>query len=213
MSEPEILNRVLNSVVTLSTREIIRACQDAVNAGVAPHRIVDQIGRGAESVGKKYENGEYFLSELVMAGEVMKEGMRVVEPHLRIGDVKRIGKVAIGTVRGDIHDIGKNIVAMLLRAANFEVADLGSDVPPGKFVETARAAEPQIIGMSSLLSTTMQEMDNVVRDLERAKLRERVKIIIGGNPVTDDFAKKIRADAYGKDAVMGIKICKNWVQG
>lgn len=199
--------------MTLSTREMIHACEDAVNVAVAPHKIVDQIARGAEVVGKKYQDGEYFLSELVMAGEVMKEGMHVVEPYLKTGDIRKIGKVSIGTVRGDIHDIGKDIVAMLLRAANFDVTDLGSDVPPEKFVETVRVAEPQIVGMSSLLSTTMQEMDNVVRDLERAKLRERAKIIIGGNPVTDDFAKKIRADAYGKDAVMGIKICKNWVQG
>jgi trimethylamine corrinoid protein len=192
---------------------MIQACTDAVNAGVPPHQIVDQIARGAEVVGKKFEDGEYFLSELVMAGEVMKEGMRVVDTHLKTEEIRKIGKVVIGTVRGDIHDIGKNIVAMLLGVANFDVVDLGSDVPPGRFVDAVRVAEPQIVGMSSLLSTTMQEMDDVITDLERAKLRERTKIIIGGNPVTDDFAKRIGADAYGKDAVMGIKICRNWVQG
>lgn len=213
MNESEILDRIFNSVVTLSTQEMMYACVDAVKTGVAAHKIVDQVAKGAEVVGKKYEEGEYFLSELVMAGEVIKEGMKVVEPHLKMEEIKKIGRVAVGTVRGDVHDIGKNIVAMLLRAANFDVIDLGSDVAAEKFVETVRRAQPQIVGMSSLLSTTMHEMDKVVRELEKAELRETLKIIIGGNPITDEFAKKIKADAFGKDAVTGIRICKNWVQG
>ena len=147
-----------------------------------------------------------------MAGEVMKEGMKVLEPYLRGSEIRKIGKVVIGTVRGDLHDIGKNIVATLLSAAGFEVIDLGVDVPPEKFVEAVKEHNPDIIGMSALLTTTMIEMENVIKALKEAGLRNRVKIIIGGAPITREFAEKIGADAAARDAVEGVNICKSWVK-
>jgi methylmalonyl-CoA mutase cobalamin-binding domain/chain len=126
--------------------------------------------------------------------------------------VKRFGKVLLGTVKGDLHDIGKNIVAMLLGAAGFEVIDLGVDVPAEKFVEAVRTYKPKILGLSALLTTTMLEMENVIRALEKAGLRKQVKVIIGGAPVTKEYAKKIGADAHAPDAVAGVNICKEWAK-
>jgi len=131
-----------------------------------------------------------------MAGETMKEGMKVLEPHMKSGDVKKIGKVVIGTVRGDLHDIGKNVVVTLLNASGFDVIDLGVDVPPEKFVEAIKE----------------NEMESVVKALKEAGLREKVKIIIGGAPITQEFAEKIGVDAAARDAVEGVNICKLWVK-
>ncbi|MEM1658236.1 MAG: cobalamin-dependent protein [Candidatus Jordarchaeales archaeon] len=148
---------------------------------------------------------------MVVAGEAMKEGIKILEPYLRTGEAERLGKVVIGTVRGDMHDIGKNIVATLLSGAGFEVIDLGVDVPTEAFVEAVRKHKPHIVGMSALLTTTMVEMENVIKALEHAGLRNKVKIIIGGAPVSKEYAEKIGADAYAKDAVEGVSICKSWV--
>jgi 5-methyltetrahydrofolate--homocysteine methyltransferase len=164
-----------------------------------------------EVVGEKYERNEYFLAELIMAGETMKEGMKTLEPHLKAGELKRVGKVVIGTVRGDLHDIGKNIVATLLSAAGFDVIDLGVDVPPEKFVEAVKENSPDIVGMSALLTTTMVEMEDIIKELKKAGLRDKVKVIIGGAPITREYAEKIGADAAARDAVEGVNICKSWM--
>lgn len=164
-----------------------------------------------EGVGEKYERKEYFLAELIMAGEVAEKGMKVLEPHLKGGGAKMVGKVIIGTVKGDLHDIGKNIVAMLLSAAGFEIIDLGVDVPPGKFVEAVREYNPDIVGMSALLTTTVAEMENAIKALKEAGLRDRVRVIIGGAPVTREFAEKIGADAAARNAIEGVEICKLWI--
>ncbi|MEM1550803.1 MAG: cobalamin-dependent protein [Candidatus Bathyarchaeia archaeon] len=148
-----------------------------------------------------------------MAGEVVKEGMKVLEPYLKVGEVKMIGKVVIGTVKGDLHDIGKNIVVTLLRASGLEVIDLGVDVPPERFVEAVKEHKPDVVAMSALLTTTMDEMENVIKALKEAGLRDKVKVIIGGAPITDEFAKKIGADAAAKDAIEGVNICKAWLSG
>ena len=208
----DVLQRLQDSVVDLDTEGTQRACVEALESGIAPYKVVSEgLGRGMKIVGEKYEAGEYFLSELVMAAEVMKDGMKILEPHLKAGDVKLIGRVAIGTVKGDLHDIGKNLVATLLEAAGFEVTDLGVDVPAEKFISAIREHEPEILAMSTLLTTTMSGMGVVIRETERTGLRRKVKIIIGGAPITPEYAKKIGADAAAKDAVEAVKICKTWM--
>ncbi|MEM2341669.1 MAG: corrinoid protein [Candidatus Bathyarchaeia archaeon] len=211
-SREEILNKIKDAIVNLDIDNIRELCMNAINAGISAYDIVMKgMAKGMEIVGEKYERNEYFLAELIMAGEVMKEGMKFLEPYLKSDEIKKVGKVVIGTVRGDLHDIGKNIVATLLSAAGFEVIDLGVDVPPEKFVEAVREHNPDIVGMSALLTTTMIEMENVIKALKEAGLRDKVKIIIGGAPITSEFAEKIGADVAAKDAIEGVNICKSWV--
>jgi len=213
VSREEILGKVRDAIVNLDIDNIGRLCLEAVEAGIPAYDVVMLgMSKGMEIVGEKYEHNEYFLAELIMAGEVMKEGMKVLEPYLRSSEMRKIGKVVIGTVRGDLHDIGKNIVVTLLSAAGFEVIDLGVDVPPEKFVEAVKEHNPDIVGMSALLTTTMIEMENVIKALKEAGLRDGVKIIIGGAPITREFAEKIGADAAARDAVEGVNICKSWVK-
>jgi 5-methyltetrahydrofolate--homocysteine methyltransferase len=168
------------------------------------------MAKGMVIVGKKYEDGEFFLAELIMAEETMKEGMKVLEPYLGTGEHESAGKCIIGTVKGDLHDIGKNVFISLLKAENFKVFDLGVDVTPKQYLEAVYEHEPSIVGMSALLSTTMGEMMNVITLLEREGIRKKVKVIIGGAPVTQEFAIKIGADAAAKDAIDGVRICRSW---
>lgn len=211
--ENEILRKLRDAIVNLDIEGIQKACKEAVEAGIPAYRAVtDGMAKGMELVGEKYENGEYFLPELIMAGETMKEGMKILEPYLKGGEVKRMGKVVIGTVKGDLHDIGKSIVITLLNAAGFDVVDLGVDVPPEKFVEAVKNNNPDIVGMSALLTTTMIEMKNVIEALKEAGLRDKVKIIIGGAPITQEYAEKIGADAAARDAMEGVSICRSWLR-
>ncbi|MBS7634088.1 corrinoid protein [Candidatus Bathyarchaeota archaeon] len=212
VNREDILVRIRDAIVNLDIDNIGRLCEEAVKAGVPAYEVVmEGMAKGMEVVGEKYERNEYFLAELIMAGETMKEGMKALEPHLKAGELKRIGKVVIGTVRGDLHDIGKNIVATLLNAAGFEVIDLGVDVPPEKFVEAIKENSPDIVGMSALLTTTMIEMEGIIKELKKSGLRDKVKVIIGGAPITREFAEKIGADAAARDAVEGVNICKSWM--
>ena len=212
-SEKEILGKLKDSIVNLDIDGVKQAAEDALAAGIPAFKaVVDGMAKGMEVVGQKYEDGEYFLAELIMAGETMKEGMSVLEPHLKAGDIKSAGKVIIGTVRGDLHDIGKNVVMTLLKAANFDIIDLGVDISAEQFVEATKDNNPDIIAMSALLTTTMIEMEGVIKSLEKAGLRDSVKIIIGGAPITTEYAKKIGADAAARDAVEGVRTCTSWVK-
>jgi len=212
-SEKEILGKLKDSIVNLDIDGVKQAAEDALAAGIPAFKaVVDGMAKGMEVVGQKYEDGEYFLAELIMAGETMKEGMSVLEPHLKAGDIKSPGKVIIGTVRGDLHDIGKNVVMTLLKAANFDIIDLGVDISAEQFVEATKENNPDIIAMSALLTTTMIEMESVIKSLEKAGLRDNVKIIIGGAPITTEYAKKIGADAAARDAVEGVRTCTSWVK-
>ena len=211
--ERAALAKIRDAVAELNIDIIQSVCLDALNLGVPAYRILAEgLSRGMEIVGQRYEKCEYFLSELITAGETMKEGVRVIEPHIVKGGVKTSGKAIVGTAAGDLHDIGKNIFVTLLSASGFEVADLGSDVSAEKFVEATRTKRPEIVGISALLTTTMVEMGNVVDELKRAGIRDGVKIIIGGAPVTEEFAKKIGADAAVTDALEGVKLAKSWMR-
>ena len=207
----DILDRLRDCIVNLDIGGVQKACKDALATGIKPYRaIMDGMAKGMDIVGQKYEEKIYFLAELIMAGEVMKEGMKILEPHLKSGDLKSKGRVVIGTVAGDLHDIGKNIVINLLKANGFEVIDLGVDVSAQRFFEAVREHKPDILGMSALLTTTMKEMELVIKEIEKAGLRGKVKTIIGGAPITPEFAEKIGADAAARDAVKGVGICKEW---
>lgn len=166
-----------------------------------------------EIVGQKYEAKEYFLTELLGAGQVMNEGMEELRPHLEAAKVKHIGKVVLGTVEGDLHDIGKNTVKMLFTATGFGVYDVGVDVSPTKFVEKVKETDAGIVGMSAMLTVTMPAMKAVIEELRKSGLRQKVKVIIGGSPVTDEFAKEIGADYAANDAAEGVRICKQWMGG
>ena len=212
-SEKEVLGKLRDSIVNLDIDGVKNAAEEALAAGLPAYRaVVDGMAKGMEVVGQKYEDGEYFLAELIMAGETMKEGMSVLEPHLKTGDIKAAGKVVIGTVRGDLHDIGKNVVITLLSAANYDVVDLGVDISAEQFVEAAKEHNPDIVAMSALLTTTMIEMENVMESLEKAGLRDKLKVIIGGAPITSEYAEKIGADAAARDAVEGVRTCNKWMK-
>lgn len=207
----EILQRLNDAIVELDIDAIPRLCEEALEAGVPAHEaVIEGMAKGMEVVGQKYEDGEYYLAELIMAGETMKEGMAVLEPHLKAGDMKSAGRCVIGTVKGDLHDIGKNVFASLLKAQNYEVIDLGVDVSPEQFVEAVKEHEPQLLAMSALLTTTMDGMGSVIAELERQGLRDGVKVIVGGAPMTQEFAEEIGADAAASDAVMGVRTVSRW---
>lgn len=212
MSEADLILKLKDAVVNLDFDGSKSLAQEAIAKGIPPNEIISKgISAAMEEVGKKFEASEYFLSELIVAGEIGKEISQMLQPYMKGSEIKKIGKVVIGTVKGDLHDIGKNIFGMMLEGAGFEVIDLGNDVPAETFVEAVRNNKPDIVGMSALLTVTMVEMENVINELKKAGLRDNVKIIIGGAPITEDFAKRIGADGYGKDAVAGVDICKTWV--
>jgi len=212
-SEEEILAKLRDAIVNLDIEGVQKAANEALESGIPAYRaVIEGMAKGMEIVGQKYEDGEYFLAELIMAGETMKEGLAVLEPYLKAGDIKTAGKIVIGTVRGDLHDIGKNVVVTLLKASNFDVIDLGVDVSPEKFVEAVKEHDPDIVAMSALLTTTMIEMESVIKSLKEAGLRDKVKVIIGGAPITPEYAEKIGADAAAKDAVEGVRVCSEWVK-
>jgi corrinoid protein of di/trimethylamine methyltransferase len=206
-----MLERLRDSIVELDIDTVARLCQEALDVGVsASDAIIKGMAKGMEIVGQKYEDGEYYLAELIMAGETMKEGLTVLEPHLEGGEMASAGKCIIGTVKGDLHDIGKNVFVSLLRAENFEVIDLGVNITPQMFLEAYQEHKPDIIAMSALLTTTMEVMENVIAELRNAAVRDEVKVIIGGAPITEEYAEKIGADAAAKDAVDGVRIIRQW---
>lgn len=211
MDKEALINSIKEALVNLEEERAKELVKIALNVGVDAKEILSKgIVEGMEIIGKKFESSEYYLPELVVAGEICNEIFEIVKPIMK--EEGRVGKVVIGTVRGDLHDIGKNLVAMMLESAGFEVVDLGADVPKEKFIEAIRNEKPDILAMSTLLTSTMMEMKDVIEELKRQNLRENVKIIVGGAPITEDFAKEIGADGYGENAIEGVKICKQWME-
>ena len=210
MSSKIIVKDIEESISNLQSEEKLRdLIHTALSESVPPLEIIEQgLRKGLESVGKKYGDGEYFLSELLFAGVLMNNALEILKPQLKSEDIKKKSSIVLGTVRGDIHDIGKNIFKMLALAEGFEVYDLGVDVEPEKFLEKVKETNPQILGMSSLLTTTRMEMKIVIDQMKQSQLK--VPVIIGGNAVTKDFAEEIGADEAALDAVEGIEICKKW---
>jgi len=212
MVKEKYLASLKESIVNLDFKAVVEAAKEAMDAGIDPHTaITDGMVPGMTVVGEKFERGEYFLSELVVAGEVMKEGLKIINPYIKQDSSERLGKVVIATVEGDNHDLGKNIVTTLLGVHGFEVVDLGKDVPMDKIVDAVKEYKPEILGLSALLTVTMPEMGKVIEALKVASLRERVKVIVGGSPVTSEFAKSIGADHCAVNAAEGVRKCTEWV--
>lgn len=197
----EVLSSIARSLSDLDVDGVKRGVEEALGASVSPHDIVrESLGRGMEVVGERYERDEYFLSDLIFASAIMDEAMAILRPHLRSVVTGGSGVVVIGTVEGDLHDIGKNLVAAMLRSAGYEVHDLGVDVSPERFVEGVRELKPNLVCMSALLSVTMPKMGETIGALEEASLREGVKVLVGGRCVDEGIAVRMGADGYAEDA-------------
>jgi len=196
----------------LRETESIALVKERLQKGEDPMKILDDARAAMETVGKRFEACEYFIPDLMMAGEILRQISEIVKPLVTAGGGgKKLGKVIIGTVAGDIHDIGKDIVTFMLDVSGFEVLDLGIDVPVEVFVEKAKAFQPQVIGLSGFLTLAFDSMKQTVEALEKAGLRDRVKIMIGGGQIDEEVRKHAKADAYGKDAMAAVTLCKQWI--
>jgi len=196
-----VLDDLKQNVIDGNAVSVPELVKQALNEGAPPEKILNQgLISGMAEVGRLFEEGEFFVPEMLIAARAMKAGLALLRPHLAAANVKAVGKVIIGTVQGDLHDIGKNLVGMMLEGAGFEVIDLGADVSPDKFVAAVKEHRPDLVGFSALLTTTMPKMKTTIQALTEAGLRGSVKVMIGGAPVTEKYAAEIGADLYAPDA-------------
>lgn len=210
-NEQIILNRLRDAILNYDADAAVEAAKEALNKGIDPIKAIEEgLVRGLRIVGERFSVGEAFLAELIAAAEAMKQAMGVLEPAILKSSRERriLGKVIIGTVEGDIHDIGKNIVSTMLMVSGFEVIDLGVNVPTQKFIEKVRELKPDILGMSALMTTTMTKMAEVIEALKKEGLRDKVKVIVGGAPTSREWAEEIGADGYGANALEAVEIAK-----
>jgi methanogenic corrinoid protein MtbC1 len=204
--------KLVDAIADMKEQEALKLAKEMVEGGSDPTAILDAGREAMGIVGQRYEEGTYFLPELILAGVMLGQIAEMVKPKLAKGpEVKRHGKVVIGTVKGDIHDIGKDIVVFMLDVNGFEVLDLGIDVPPEKFVDAIKDFQPQVVGLSGFLTLAFESMKDTVEALKKAGLRDKVKIMIGGGQISDEIKKYTGADAYGKDAMAGVSLAKGWV--
>jgi 5-methyltetrahydrofolate--homocysteine methyltransferase len=202
------IETIYQSVIDGQAPDVEAGIRAALAQGVAAETILSQgLIKAMDEVGKRFEEGEFFVPEMLIAARAMQSGLRLLKPHLVAGGVEAAGKVAIGTVKGDLHDIGKNLVAMMLEGAGYEVRDMGVDVSPEAFVKAAQEGA-QVIGLSALLTTTMGNMQRTIDALKAAGLREHVKVVIGGAPVTQSYADQIQADGFASDASSATRIVR-----
>ncbi len=206
----EIIDEIREEMINCQTERVLNLVPKAIDQGIDATTIVNQgLTAGIRVLGDRFEKGEAYLPELAVAAETMKQALEFLEPHLaKSQDEDALGTIVIGTVQGDIHDIGKSIVATMLTVAGFTVYDLGVEVTPAQFVSKAREVNADIIAMSALLTTTMDRMQETIELLKTEKLDQRVKIMVGGAPVSQDFADSIGADGYGVDFNQAVKIAK-----
>ncbi|MEJ2557357.1 MAG: cobalamin-dependent protein [Anaerolineae bacterium] len=204
--------KLVNAIADMREEEALKLVKEMVEGGSEPLGILESAREAMTIVGQRYDEGTYFLPELILAGEILNEITDVIKPGLaKLPAIERHGKVVIGTVKGDIHDIGKNIVTFMLDVNGFEVLDLGVDVSPEKFVETIRDAQPQVVGLSGFLTLAFDTMKETIDAIEAAGLRDGVKIMIGGGQVTEEVREYAGADAYGRDAVAGVSLARQWL--
>ncbi|HEY5159640.1 MAG TPA: corrinoid protein [Gaiellaceae bacterium] len=186
--------------------------QEALNEQEDPAGVLDDgLIAGMREVGRLFEEGEYFVPEMLIAARAMKEGLAILRPALVRANVRPTGKVLIGTVKGDLHDIGKNLVGMMLEGSGLEVEDLGTDVSPERFVEAVRSGGAGLLGLSALLTTTMPYIRTTIEAIDEAGLRDRIKVIVGGAPVTEAFAREIGADGYAPDASRAAALARSLI--
>jgi len=206
--------KLIQAFVDMEEQETARLAKEMLAAGTPPMEVLEACNEALEIVGKRFECGEAFLPELMIAGEMMEALSGLLKPLLKDApERKSLGKVVIGTVAGDVHDIGKNIVTFLLDAQGFEVIDLGVDVPVARFVETIRESGAKVVGLSGLLTLAFDSMKATVDAIVAAGLRGQVKIMVGGAPVNEHVVAHCGADAWGRDAVAGVNLAKEWLGG
>jgi methanogenic corrinoid protein MtbC1 len=202
---------LVNALADLKEQQAIKIVKGRLSAGEDPLRILGDARKGMEIVGNRFASSEYFIPDLVYSGEILKAVTELVKPKLtKEGESKKLGKIVFGTVAGDIHDIGKDIVVFMLDVNGFEVYDLGVDVPVQKFVEKIKETGAHIVGLSGFLTLAFDSMKETVEALEAAGLRDKVNVMIGGGQITEEVRKYTGADAYGKDAMAGVTLAKKW---
>jgi 5-methyltetrahydrofolate--homocysteine methyltransferase len=208
-------NDLVDAMIHMREAEAMELAQKLLDAGEDPLKVLERCREALEIVGKHFEAGKYFLPELILSGEMLKKISKLAKPFIQKESDKKDqakSKVVIGSVKGDIHDIGKDIVVFLLDINGFEVHDLGVDVPAEKFVEAINQIQPAVVGMSALLTTALESMKNTVDVIKNAGLRDQVKIMVGGGAVDEKVRKYTDADAYGPDAVAAVNLSKQWVE-
>ena len=203
--------KLVNAIADMKEEEALSIVKKMVEDGSDPKAILEAARDAMDIVGQRYEKGDYFLPELMLAGEMMAQITEMIRPELaKMPEVKRFGKVLIGTVEGDIHDIGKNIVTFMLDVNGFEVLDLGVDVSPQKFVEAIKKFKPQVVALSGFLTLAFDAMKETTAAIAEAGLRDDVHIMVGGGQVNEEISKFAGADAYGRDAMAGVTLAKKW---
>ncbi len=207
-----ILQTIYDSIVDANHKVTAEKVQQALDEGIAPERVLNEgmVAAMAE-VGRLFEEGEYFVPEMLISARAMQAGLAVLKPHMIAANIKTVGTVIAGTVKGDMHDIGKNLVCMMLEGAAFEIVDLGADVSPEAFVEAVEKHNATLVAMSALLTTTMPNMRQTILRLEEAGLRDRVKVMVGGAPLSEQYAREIGADGFAPDASRAVVLAKNLI--
>jgi 5-methyltetrahydrofolate--homocysteine methyltransferase len=212
MKMEEVLKKLFDAVLEGDFEGVKSNIQVALDAKLDPKVILsDSMIAAMREVGCRFEAGDYYVPEMLVAARAMQTGMAILKPYLQQTDRKSSGKVVIGTVKGDLHDIGKNLVALMLEGAGFEIKDLGADVPIEEFIRVVQEEKPDIVAMSALLTTTMPMMQQTINTFEVAGLRDKVKFIIGGAPVTETYADQIGADGFSSDASRAVNVAKSLI--
>lgn len=208
----DILERISTGILEGKAEQCPTLVQEALDEGLAPKTILDSgMVLGMNEVGDRFKRGDMFVPEVLMSAEAMSAGLEILRPELAASGAELTGKIVLGTVQGDLHDIGKNLVGMMCEGAGFEVINLGFNQKPEAFVAAIKEHKPNLVGMSALLTTTMRAMGHTIKAIEEAGLRDQVKIMVGGAPVDKDFADRIGADGYGSNAVAGSELAKRLV--
>lgn len=206
--------KLIDAIAEIREDEALELVAEMTESGVEPLSILNDVKTAMDVIGQRYEEGDYFLPELVMAGEIMNQIMVMIKPALAESlQEDHLGKVVIGTVKGDIHDIGKDIVSFMLKVGGYNVLDLGVDVPAQKFVQAIREFQPQVVALSGFLTLAFDQMKATVEAIEAAGLRDQVKIMIGGGQIDEAVKDYTGADAYGRDAIVAVKLANGWVGG
>ena len=207
------MNALVEAITDMREEDAVRTATEMLGKGTNPLDVLDSCREAMGIIGQRFEAGDCFVPELIFAGEILRQISDVVKPKMtQTADVKKIGRVVIGTVEGDIHDIGKDIVTFMLDVNGFDVKDLGVDVPAAKFVETVKEFKPQVVGLSGFLTLAYDPMKNTVQALKDAGLRDKVKVMIGGGQIDEQIRQYTGADAYGKDAMAAVSLAKSWVK-
>jgi len=206
--------KLVDALVNMKEQDALETAKELIDNGKDPIEILNSCSKAMEIVGKHFETGEYFLPQLVMAGEMLRQISEMLKPKLKgASQSEKLGKVVIGTVKGDLHDIGKDIVTFMLDVNGFDVMDLGIDVPPDQFVDAIKEFQPEVVGLSGFLTLAFDSMKETVDAIKDANLRDKVKIMIGGGQIDDEIRRYTEADAYGLNAMDAVTLSRGWIGG